>query len=85
MAREDDDDEFFMGDQFLPTKKLANHYSAWMDQERVTDVTLHEVETSENQFGKHTEKLSEISDEADASVEVWVRLRSSKKNDPYRH
>jgi Asp-tRNA(Asn)/Glu-tRNA(Gln) amidotransferase C subunit len=43
------------------------------------------VEVSENQFGKYTEKLSEISEEADASVEVWVRLRSNKKNDPYRH
>jgi hypothetical protein len=74
-----------MGDQFLPTKKLANHYSSWMDQERVTDVTLRKVEVSENQFGKYTEKLSEISEEADASVEVWVRLRSNKKNDPYRH
>lgn len=81
----DDEDEFFVEGQRLPTKRLANHFSAWMDQERVTDVTLHEVEVSENQFGKHTEKLSEISEEADASVEVWVRLRSNKKNDPYRH
>lgn len=81
----DDDEEFFVEDQRLPTKKLANHFSAWMDQERITDVILQEVEVSENQFGKHTEKLSEISEEADASVEVWVRLRSGKKNDPYRH
>lgn len=81
----DHEDDFFVEDQSLPTKKLANHYSAWMDQELITDVILQEVEFSENQFGKHTEKLSEISEEADVSVVVWVRLRSSKKNGPYRH
>ena len=82
----EDDDDFFLGDEgLIPTKKLDNHFSAWMDQERVTEVTLLQVEASENQFGKHTEKLSEISDEADAVEEVWVRLRSKKKNDPYTH
>lgn len=85
MSKEDDDEFFSKDEKLIPTKKLANHFSAWMDQERVTEVTLQEVESSQNQFGKHTEKLSEISEEADAVVEVWVRLRSSKKNDPYTH
>lgn len=80
----DDDEGFFFGEeQRIPTKKLANHFSAWMDEARITEVTLLQVEVSRNQFGKCTEKLSELSDEADAAEETWVLVRSQKRNDPY--
>ncbi len=82
----DDDGDFFVDDEkFYPTKKLANRYSAWMDQDWVSEVKLQQVEYSENQFGKPVEKLSDISKEEESVNEVWVLLRSGKKNDPYTH